>query len=167
MFWPGGGRRRAAEGRSRNDPEASRIEGGPSGEADVADFVASPEALERARRAHDELAMRGEEIRFESKWWGFKLVCNQAAIDTIGSLRGLIADVVGAFLPSGLAQAISLVVTAHLWIKSVSKGRGCTLVSPWISPTMLIPVATGAPAEDTSLWFTVFESGSGWGEDEM
>lgn len=51
------------------------------------------------------------------------------------------------------------------WISAVSAGYGCKLVSPWIAPGMLIPVGK-MPKEDTSLWWTVFEEGSGWSEDK-
>ncbi|MFF7082126.1 hypothetical protein [Streptomyces lavendulae] len=52
-----------------------------------------------------------------------------------------------------------------LWVQAVSRGHGCNLVSPWISPTMLIPVGLG-PQEDLNMWWTVFEPGQGWNEDQ-
>jgi hypothetical protein len=39
------------------------------------------------------------------------------------------------------------------------------MVSPWIAPAMLIPISL-APMDDTSLWWTVYETAEGWNQDE-
>ncbi|WP_437756258.1 hypothetical protein [Sorangium sp. So ce1389] len=58
-----------------------------------------------------------------------------------------------------------VVIAQDLVIKAVSGGYGCKLVSPWISPTMLIPISL-APKDDTSLWWTTFGPEDAWSEDK-
>ncbi|MFI5831368.1 hypothetical protein ACIA6C_29620 [Streptomyces sp. NPDC051578] len=65
---------------------------------------------------------------------------------------------------------MSLAVLAQkVWIQAVSKGGGVKLVSPWFSPTMLVPKALDAPPDpgDPSLWWTVLVPGKGWSEDQQ
>ncbi|MEU9623873.1 hypothetical protein [Streptomyces sp. NPDC048155] len=51
------------------------------------------------------------------------------------------------------------------WVKSVSNGNPCQLVSPWIVPGALIPVRKRGP-KDINMWWTVFEPSPGWSQDE-
>lgn len=131
-------------------------------------YVAPPEAMERAERARKELEARGLEVKPEAKWWGFQIVMNQEAVDAYLEIKDLIADVLGAILKEPLSSLVALAAMAQkVWVQAVSRGYGCKLVSPWISPTMLIPVGLG-PKEDLNLWWTVHEPSQAqiWSEDE-
>ncbi|MEU3048824.1 hypothetical protein ABZ705_20335 [Streptomyces sp. NPDC006984] len=138
---------------------------GPMGRGYSA-YVPDAVVLEAAEAARKQLEALGLSVEFKAKWWGFEVHLNQEAVDALQDLRGLIADIVGEFLTPALGAVISLVVMAQdVWVKAVSRGNGCKLVSPWFAPTMLIPVRLG-PAEDTSLYWTVYEPGQGWNEDQ-
>ncbi|MFJ3973347.1 hypothetical protein ACIPYR_35080 [Streptomyces parvus] len=137
---------------------------GPMGRGYSA-YVPDAAVLEAADTARKQLEALGLSVEFKAKWWGFEVHLNQEAVDSLQDLRGLIADVLGEFLTPALGAVLSLVVMAQdMWIKAVSRGEGCKLVSPWFAPTMLIPIRLGPP-EDTNLYWTVFESGQGWNED--
>lgn len=106
------------------------------------------------------------DVRCVAKWWGFELHLDQRAVDQMQGLRGVIEEVLGRFLPSGVAELVSLcALLQDEWIKRISGGFGVKLVSPWISPSMLIPICQ-RPANDTHLWWTVFEPSEGWSEDQ-
>ncbi|MFI5831378.1 sialidase family protein [Streptomyces sp. NPDC051578] len=105
---------------------------------------------------------------FHTKWWGFEVHLNQPAIDLVQGFRDVIEEIVSPFLPTPLSEIVSAAcLLQREWIKAVSKGHGCKLVSPWFSPTMLIPVPLNAPTSDTNLWWTVFEPDKGWSTDEV
>ncbi|CAM5335305.1 hypothetical protein SALBM135S_05593 [Streptomyces alboniger] len=98
-------------------------------------------------------------------WWGFELHLNQEAVDTYLEIKDLIVDVLGEALKEPLASLVAVAALAQkTWVQAISNGYGCKLVSPWISPLMLIPVSL-APSEDTNLWWTVFEPGTDWNTD--
>lgn len=120
-----------------------------------------PEVVERADRARRELEALGATVQFKKKWWGFEIHMNQEAVDAYLDIKDLIKDIIGEFLKEPLKSLVALAAMAQkLWVQAVSRGHGCKLVSPWISPTMLIPVALTIP-EDFNLWWTVF----GWNSD--
>ncbi|MCX4674147.1 hypothetical protein OG413_02245 [Streptomyces sp. NBC_01433] len=129
-------------------------------------FSAPPEKAQRAEAARKELEAMGAEVRAEAKWWGFQLILNQQAVDAYLEIKDLIADILGEVVKEPLSSLVAVAAMAQkVWVEAVSRGYGCKLVSPWISPLMLIPVGLG-PKEDLSLWWTVFETGQGWSVDE-
>ncbi|MFI8883761.1 hypothetical protein [Streptomyces sp. NPDC053813] len=129
-------------------------------------YVAPPEVMERAARAREELEAKGLEVRPVAHWWGYELILNQEAVDAYLDIKDAIADVLGEILKEPLSSLVAVAAMAQkLWVQAVSRGYGCKLVSPWISPLMLIPVGLG-PKEDLNLWWTVFEPAHGWNKDE-
>lgn len=131
-----------------------------------------PELVERAEGARKELAARGATVQFKAKWWGFEVHLNQAAVDAYLEIKDLLADILGEALKEPLSSLVTLAAMAQkVWVQAVSRGYGCKLVSPWISPTMLIPIGIN-PAEDPNLWWTVFGRNTDtgrfeWNEDAM
>jgi hypothetical protein len=125
-----------------------------------------PEVVDRAEHARRELEALGATVQFKTKWWGFEIHLNQAAVDAYLEIKDLLADVIGEFLKEPLATLVALAAIAQkVWVQAVSRGYGCKLVSPWISPTMLIPIGIN-PAEDPNLWWTVFGRNSDTGREE-
>ncbi|MDK1472846.1 hypothetical protein QNO07_05275 [Streptomyces sp. 549] len=131
-----------------------------------------PELVERAEHARKELETLGATVRFEAKWWGFEVHLNQAAVDAYLEIKDLLADILGEALKEPLSTLVTLAAMAQkVWVQAVSRGYGCKLVSPWISPTMLIPIGIN-PSEDPNLWWTVFGRSADtghfqWNEDTM
>lgn len=131
-----------------------------------------PELVERAEHARKELETLGATVRFEAKWWGFEVHLNQAAVDAYLEIKDLLADILGEALKEPLSTLVTLAAMAQkVWVQAVSRGYGCKLVSPWISPTMLIPIGIN-PSEDPNLWWTVFGRSADtghfqWKEDTM
>lgn len=131
-----------------------------------------PELVERAERARKELEARGATVEFKAKWWGFEVHLNQAAVDAYLEIKDLLADILGEALKEPLSSLVTLAAMAQkVWVQAVSRGYGCKLVSPWISPTMLIPIGIN-PAEDPNLWWSVFGRNANtgrfeWNEDAM
>ncbi|MFI9809459.1 hypothetical protein ACIHEJ_34800 [Streptomyces sp. NPDC052301] len=131
-----------------------------------------PELAERAERARKELEALGATVDFKAKWWGFEVHLNQAAVDAYLEIKDLLADILGEVLKEPLSSLVTLAAMAQkVWVQAVSRGYGCKLVSPWVSPTMLIPIAVN-PAEDPNLWWTVFGRNPDtgrfqWNEDTM
>jgi hypothetical protein len=130
------------------------------------------QAQQEIQEAQRELAARGAEVRAVTKWWGFEIHLNAEAAQTaaeITELVGRILSNIPKLKPfSPLIKAFCKLKAA--WIKEVGKDYGCKLVSPWIAPGMLIPIAL-APKDDTSLWWTVYgrdaETGQyRWSEDQ-
>ncbi|MET9694713.1 hypothetical protein ABZY81_41020 [Streptomyces sp. NPDC006514] len=128
--------------------------------------VPPTEAVQKADRARKELEKLGAEVRFAPKWWGFEVHLNQPAVDNYLEIKDLIAEVLSEALKEPLSTMVTWAAMAQkLWVEAVSRGYGCKLVSPWISPTMLIPKGLG-PQEDLNMWWTVYEPGQGWNEDQ-
>ncbi|MFI0420754.1 hypothetical protein [Spongiactinospora sp. 9N601] len=107
------------------------------------------------------------EISVETHWWGFTIHLNQPAVDVLTEVVGAIMDVVCKIFPKEFAWTIELVVKIKTaWIKAVASGEGCKVISPWVVPLMLVP-RDEVPKDDTRLWWAVYQSGSGWGEDSI
>ncbi|MFF1561665.1 hypothetical protein [Streptomyces sp. NPDC058279] len=128
--------------------------------------VPTAQDMERAEHARKELAARGADVRPTTHWWGFQLHLNAEAADKAADISELIGEVAGGILPAPFNKIVEAYckIKAAV-IKAVSAGYGCRLVSPWFAPGMLIPVSK-APDKDTSLWWTVFQEGKGWSQDE-
>ncbi|MFG2895188.1 hypothetical protein [Streptomyces sp. NPDC048248] len=128
--------------------------------------VPTVQDIDRAELARKELAARGAEVTTSTHWWGFALHLNAQAANTAADISDLIGDVAGNILPSPFNKIVEAYckIKAAL-IKAVSAGYGCRLVSPWFAPGMLIPISK-APDNDTSLWWTVFQEGKGWSDDQ-
>ncbi|MFE7842547.1 hypothetical protein ACFU53_42745 [Streptomyces sp. NPDC057474] len=131
-----------------------------------------PELVERANRARKELEALTATVEFKAKWWGFEIHLNQAAVDAYLEIKDHLADILGEALKEPLSSLVTLAAMAQkVWVQAVSRGYGCKLVSPWVSPTMLIPIGIN-PAEDPNLWWTVFGRNADtghfqWNEDTM
>ncbi len=105
------------------------------------------------------------EVWLTTKWWGFELHLNQAGVDALVQIQDLIAKVMEEVFFPEFSEIIAIAVEVKdKWIKAVSHGNGCKMVSPWVAPTMLIPV-TDTPKDDKSLWWAVFDNTDGWGDD--
>ncbi|MEU3862489.1 hypothetical protein AB0F03_35025 [Streptomyces sp. NPDC028722] len=126
----------------------------------------SAQEVTKAEAARKELAAQGYDISVKTFWWGFEVHLNAEAAEAASQIAELIGDIAGEALPSPYGDIIEAYCQLKsLWIKEVGKTYGCKLVSPWIAPGMLIPISL-RPTEDTSLWWTVFETGKGWNEDK-
>uniref|UniRef100_UPI002FDC3E2B hypothetical protein n=1 Tax=Streptomyces sp. IBSBF 3136 TaxID=2903524 RepID=UPI002FDC3E2B len=128
--------------------------------------VPTREDIARAERAVEQLAARGVEVGTSTHWWGFAIHLNAEAANTAADISDLIGDAAGNILPSPFNKIVEAYCKVKaVLIKAVSAGYGCRLVSPWFAPGMLVPVSK-APDKDTSLWWTVFQEGKGWSEDQ-
>ena len=122
--------------------------------------------IERAEQAQKELAARGIEVWTKKLWWGFEIHLNAEAADKTADIAELIGDIAGEILPSPFNKIVETFCKVKAaWIKAVSDGYGCKLVSPWIAPGMLIPVST-KPKDDSALWWTVLGTSGPWGDDQ-
>ncbi|WP_433192402.1 hypothetical protein ACQP1G_27235 [Nocardia sp. CA-107356] len=122
---------------------------------------------ERIRDAQREMAAKGIEVHFNTKWWGFEMVLNKEGALAAAYLTeyiGRALQEVPKLKPFAMLIDASCKLKAN-WIKAVGETYGCRLVSPWIAPGMLIPISL-APRDDTSLWWTVYETAQGWNQDE-
>ncbi|MFJ3818128.1 hypothetical protein [Streptomyces sp. NPDC090056] len=128
--------------------------------------VPTAQDIERAEAAVEKLAALGAEVYSTAHWWGFQLHLNAEAAETAADISELIGDVAGNILPGPFNKIVEVCCQLKaLLIKAVSAGYGCRLVSPWFAPGMLIPISK-APTNDISLWWTVFDEGTGWSEDQ-
>ncbi|HVK68053.1 MAG TPA: hypothetical protein VM694_26520 [Polyangium sp.] len=109
------------------------------------------------------------QVQFHRRsWWGFEVHLNQRAVDVLTTLEGVIAEVVGNFLPRTLALLIDLYIRVrHRRIERASQGQGVRLVSPWTHPLMLTPRPLNpSPLGDTALRWSVSEAGA-WSPPEL
>ncbi|MDC0747620.1 hypothetical protein [Polyangium mundeleinium] len=109
------------------------------------------------------------QIQFHRRsWWGFEVHLNQRAVDVLTTLEGIIAEVVGNFLPRPLSILMDLYIRVrHRRIERASRGQGVRLVSPWTHPLMLTPRPLNpSPMGDTALRWSVSESGA-WCPPEL
>ncbi|MFE3760147.1 hypothetical protein ACFXPI_00015 [Streptomyces sp. NPDC059104] len=135
----------------------------------------SAKAVERAERAGEELAAVGAAVAVRPLEWGFILRLDQRSVDLLAppdgsgavtGFPGLVEDVLAGALPAAVAEAVGARLAGRAErIRAAVRGTGCELRSPWAAPTLLAPVALDAPASETGLWFSVFETGTGWGAD--
>ncbi|XKH36501.1 hypothetical protein ACIU1J_19115 [Azospirillum doebereinerae] len=107
------------------------------------------------------------QISISTHWWGFELHLNEDAVQLLETIRDL-AERLAKLLDPELAPVIKLAILIEKeWIKLVDQGNGVKLVSPWVSPTMLIPLPDSQPThvDDNSLYWTVYDPAKGWSED--
>ncbi|WP_328730735.1 hypothetical protein OHT20_00405 [Streptomyces caniferus] len=124
-------------------------------------FTPSQAVLEKAERAGRELEALGAEVRVDKKWWKFEVHLNARAVELGAEIAPLIAEVVGAALPSPYGDIVEQFVKIKVaWIQSVAAGGSVKLVSPWIAPGMLIPVRVQDPPDYTLYW-SVIDSANG------
>ncbi|MEV0621847.1 hypothetical protein AB0I81_51605 [Nonomuraea sp. NPDC050404] len=118
------------------------------------------------RRAELELNANGREVYPITRWWGFELVLNAAAAQAAADISELVGDLVGNLLPRPIGALIEAAFKIRaIVIRAIGGDHGCRLVSPWVSPLMLIPIPL-APKPDTSLWWTVMNASNNWNQDE-
>jgi len=109
-------------------------------------------------------------ITCDSHWWGFVLHLNEDAtqlLEKITDLEVKLVEVLGEEVKpiAGLIQAY--LKARNIVIKAEDRGQGVRLVSPWIMPTLLVPLPEGdAHIDDTQLRWTVFDSGQGWADEQ-
>ncbi|MET0403851.1 MAG: hypothetical protein ABW123_15680 [Cystobacter sp.] len=107
-------------------------------------------------------------IHLETKWWGFYLHLNEDATQLLEDIRDLAAQLLKLFGPELAAPIKAAILLEKYWIKLMDKGNGVKLVSPWISPTMLIPLPEDESnhIDDTTLSWSIFDPDSGqWSDD--
>ena len=129
----------------------------------------SAEVVERARQAVKALEPYGvgrDDVKVETKWWGFQIVLTPAAVDVLETIREFIAEIVAEALTPVIGELVKLYVTVQAAvIRRIANGGSVRLVSPWLSPAMLIPLPYKEP--DKRLYWRVFEPASGWNKQEM
>ncbi|GGZ36437.1 hypothetical protein GCM10010387_33120 [Streptomyces inusitatus] len=130
-------------------------------------YVASAQERELAEQAQKELAALGAAVEVKTKWWGFEIHLNAEASATVVTVIEQIGNTADAALGGkigGLVKVACLIRAALIAV--IGRNHGCKLVSPWIMPSMLIPLSL-APKDDASLYWTVGEPGAGlgWSED--
>lgn len=109
------------------------------------------------------------DIQFEKEWWGFYIHMGKEEVDTWQNIKSVIFSLVEPLLGGTLGKVISAAVEVQkLWVQAVADERGVSLVSPWVSPAMLVPIPRkGAPSEDGSLWWCVYDlADKKWGPDQ-
>ncbi|MFJ7912929.1 hypothetical protein [Kitasatospora sp. NPDC096204] len=115
--------------------------------------------------------VRSEDVWVEAEWWKYEVHLSASAADTAASFHKVAAELVGLVpgMPAGVGELVGEFMKLKAgWIKRVSNGNGCKLVSPWIFPLMLIPVAKRNP--DTNLYWATYREGvdaPGWSEREQ
>ncbi len=103
-------------------------------------------------------------ITITTHWWGFELHLNESAVQLLEDIRDLLGKLTKLLDPD-LAPIIKVAILLEkLWIKAVDRGNGVKLVSPWISPAMLIPFPEDETVhiDDNSLYWSVFDRNRGW-----
>ncbi|CAL9671106.1 hypothetical protein [Streptomyces sp. enrichment culture] len=127
------------------------------------------EQQDTIREVHKQLAVGGWEVRATSHWWGFAVHLNAQAAQDVAEITEMIGEIAGNLLGGNIGKIVEAAAKIRAAvIKAVGKDYGCRLVSPWIAPSMLIPIPS-APREDTHLWWTVTGAGADhgkWSEDE-
>lgn len=158
------------EATERQKTETARQQAHVEMEAAIAEL--SPEDQERVRAAQQQLEAKGirvDGVSASAKWWGYEIHLSSAAVRIVGEIVPEIAAYAAAALPGNLGKILEFGIRVRVeWMKAVGSDWGCKLVSPWAIPGLLLPLGKKPPAEDTNLWWTVFETGDGkgWKEDE-
>lgn len=101
------------------------------------------------------------QITFDSHWWGFQLHLNEDAtqlLEQIDNWAGKLVNALGTEIKP-IAKAIQLYLKLrNVIIKAEDRGRGVKLVSPWIMPTLLIPLPEDEHhVDDFQLRWTVYD----------
>jgi hypothetical protein len=108
-------------------------------------------------------------IDWTTKWWGFELSLNQAAVELLNDLYDQVNQTLGHFLKEPFKALVTLaVLRKRIRLYNVSKRtgfQGCRMISPWIGPMGLTIVRNKADA-DLSLYSSVWDSSKNtWGEE--
>lgn len=129
-------------------------------------YTPSQAVLEKAEQARRELEALGAHVEVKTMWWKFEVHLNAEAVELGAEIAPLIAEVVGAVLPSPYGEIVEVFVKLKVaWIQHVAAGHGCKLVSPWIAPGMLIPVRVQNPP-DYKLYWSIIDPTEGVSEKE-
>ncbi|MBM7116237.1 hypothetical protein [Archangium primigenium] len=111
-------------------------------------------------------------VRLETHWWGFTLHLNEAAtqlLEQIDKWEGYLVKVLGSELGPCASLIKYYLKARNLIIKAEDQnGLGVRLVSPWIMPTLLVPLPeTGGHVDDSQLRWSAFDPSSGaWGPEQ-
>ncbi|WNG60366.1 hypothetical protein F0U59_40895 [Archangium gephyra] len=113
------------------------------------------------------------EIKGETHWWGFVLHLNEDATQLLEEIDKYAAKLTAA-LPAEAKPVASLIKyylkLRNVVIKLEDKGQGVRLVSPWIMPTLLVPLPDNRHVDDSQLRWSTFSSDSGgegpWSDEQ-
>ncbi|MFG1705027.1 hypothetical protein ACFLIM_17705 [Nonomuraea sp. M3C6] len=124
--------------------------------------------LDRVHKLQQRLRAKGADVWPVARWWGFEIHLNESAALLSAEISQLIAEAAGTVLGAWLTPIVERSVRAKSgWITSIAKPYGVKLVSPWVAPAMLVPAReAGAPVGDSKLYWSVYEPGEGWSEDQ-
>ncbi|MFB9580033.1 hypothetical protein [Streptomyces goshikiensis] len=108
-----------------------------------------------------------DDIQIKTFWWKFEIHLSAQAADIAAEITELVGKVL-AKVPK--LKPFSPIIKAFCrlkakWIRDVSAGKGCKLVSPWFAPGMLIPVQLKTPP-DYYLYWCVYDPQHGWSAKE-
>lgn len=112
-------------------------------------------------------------ISFHANWWGFKIGLTEGAteiVEDVARVSAILAELFGGDFP--VIGQLCDVIAAYLnlyrsWVEEVDQAggnQGVYLVSPWIYPTLLVPVSAVEHVDDTKLYWAVYDPNNGWGE---
>ncbi|GAA3126933.1 hypothetical protein GCM10020254_87940 [Streptomyces goshikiensis] len=95
-----------------------------------------------------------DDIQIKTFWWKFEIHLSAQAADIAAEITELVGKVL-AKVPK--LKPFSPIIKAFCrlkakWIRDVSAGKGCKLVSPWFAPGMLIPVQLKTPPDYYLYW---------------
>lgn len=101
------------------------------------------------------------EITCDTHWWGFELHLNEDAtklLELIDKFAGKLIGALGEEVKP-IADLIKLYLKIrNVVIKAEDRGQGVKLVSPWIMPTLLVPLPEGEKhLNDAQLRWSVFD----------
>ena len=104
-------------------------------------------------------------ISSDTKWWGYVLHLNEDATQLLEQIDKF-GEKLTAVLPPEI-RPISKAIKYYLKLRNVAikledRGQGVKLVSPWIAPTLLVPLPDGPHVDDSQLrWSTLSNDDSG------
>lgn len=111
------------------------------------------------------------QVKFDSHWWGFEIHLNEAATKLLGDIDEWAEKIIGVL--GDELEGIGEVIVAYIKLRQAvidleDKGTGVRLVSPWIMPTLLVPLPDDQHIDDSQLRWTTFDEQNGWsGEQKM
>jgi hypothetical protein len=115
----------------------------------------STDTINAPNRAWDIANVR---ISCDAYWWGFALHLNEDAVQLLEQIRNLTELLIKWLGPELEVPVKAAILLEKLWIKAVDKGNGVKLVSPWVSPTMLVPLPEDeVHIDDTHLYWNIFD----------